>query len=158
MVSSILESRSLEHRVVSLTALVDQLVQQVAELKHENAALRQQVCELHCDVGYWKSTHSRAVERHSKTQSSLDEANAEIRQLKAERFGKQSEKSSSTDRSNELVDPQQPASPKNKRGQQRGRPAPKRRDYSHLPTRHEQMDLPEYAKACAVCGKPTADL
>ncbi|MEO8271865.1 MAG: IS66 family transposase, partial [Aureliella sp.] len=98
------------------------------------------------------------VERHSKTQASLDEATAEIRQLKAERFGKQSEKSSSTDRSNELVDPQQPTSPKNKRGQQLGRPAPKRRDYSHLPTRHEQIDLPEEAKVCACCGKPLAGL
>lgn len=158
MVTSILESASLEHRVVYLTALVDQLVQEVSELRRENADLRQQVSELRCEVGFWKSMHSRAVERHGKTQASLDEANAEIRQLKAERFGKQSEKSSSSDRSNELVDPQQPAKPKNKRGQQPGRPAPKRRDYSHLPAREELIDLPEDAKVCACCGEPLADL
>ena len=56
--------------------------------------------ELRCEVGYWKSLHARAVERNTKLQAELDQAKAEIRQLKAERFGKQSEKQSATDRSN----------------------------------------------------------
>ena len=90
--------------------------------------------------------HARAVERNTKLQAELDQAKAEIRQLKAERFGKQSEKQSATDRSNDLDDPQQKAAPKKKRGQQPGRPAPKRRDYSHLPAREEQIDLPDDAK------------
>lgn len=158
MSASILESPSVEHRLASLTALVDQLVHQVADLQRENADLRQQVHELHCDVAYWKSMHGRAVERHIKTQAELDQANAEIRQLKAERFGKQSEKKPNSDRSNSLADPQQPAVPKNNRGQQPGRPAPKRRDYSHLPKRQEQADLAEDAKICACCGEPLEDL
>jgi len=68
--------------------------------------------------------HARAVERNAKLQAELDQSKAEIRQLKAERFGKQSEKQTSTDRSNDLDDPQEQVPPK-KRGQQPGRPAPK---------------------------------
>ena len=102
--------------------------------------------------------HARAVERNTKLQAELDSAKAEIRQLKAERFGKQSEKQSATDRSNDLDDPQNPATSKKKRGQQPGRPAPKRRDYSHLSAREELIDLAGDAKICDCCGKPLADL
>jgi hypothetical protein len=89
--------------------------------------------------------HAGAVQRNVKLQAKLDQANAEIRQLKAERFGKRSEKQSSADRTNELLDPAAPVAPKKKRGQQPGRPAPRRRDYSHLPTREETVDAPEAA-------------
>jgi len=52
---------------------------------------------------------------------------------------------------------QNQAAPKKKRGQQPNRPAPKRRDYSHLPTRDELINVPEDDKVCACCGKPLAD-
>ena len=114
--------------------------------------------QLRCDVAYWKSMHARAVDRNTKLQAELDQAKAEIRQLKAERFGKQSEKQSATDRSNDLDDPRDQATPKKKRGQQPGRPAPKRRDYSHLSAREELIDLAGDAKICDCRGKPLADL
>ena len=155
----------LHEQLESLTALVQQLRQEVTELRAENAALRQenaelrqQVCELRCEVGYWKSRHADAVRRNVKLQAELDQAKAETRQLTAERFGKQSEKQSTADRSNQLDDPPQQAATKNKRGQQPGRPAPRRRDYSHLPAREETIDLPDEAKVCAGCGKPLSDL
>jgi transposase len=164
MSASTLERTSVDEQLRSLAAVVEQLRQEVgelrsenAELRRENAELRQQVRELRCDVGYWKSRHVDAVKRNVSLQGELDLANAEIRQLKAERFGKQSEKRSSSDRSNDLNDPQEQP-PKKKRGQQPGRPAPKRRDYSHLPEREEQIDLPEDATICTCCGKPLADL
>jgi hypothetical protein len=53
-----------------------------------------------------------------------------------------------------LLDPEAPAAAKKKRGQQPGRPAPKRRDDSHLPTREETVDVPEATKVCACCGLP----
>ena len=142
MSASLLERNPVDGQLRSLTALVRQLQQDVCGLRRENADLRQQVSELRCDVGYWKSLHARAVQRNVKLQAELDQATAEIRQLKAERFGKQSEKQSASDRSNDLDDPQQQAAPKKKRGQQPGRPAPKRRDDSQLPVREEQIDLP----------------
>lgn len=151
MSASLLERNPIDDQLQSLAALVQQLRQEVGELRRENAELR-------CEVGYWKGMHARAVERNTKLQAELDQAKAEIRQLKAERFGKQSEKRSAIDRSNDLDDPGKQAASKKKRGQQPGRPAPKRRDYSHLPVREEQIDLPEDAKVCDCCGKPLADL
>ena len=144
MSAPVLEQDSLDEQLRSLTTIVRQL--------------RQEVHKLRGDVAYWKSMHARAVDRNAKLQAELDSAKAEIRQLKAERFGKQSEKQSATDRSNDLDDPRQGATPKKKRGQQPGRPAPKRRDYSHLSAREELIDMAEDAKVCDRCGKPLADL
>ena len=165
MSASLLETDGVYEQLQSLKALVEQLRQEVSELRAENAALRrenvelrQQVCELKCEVGYWKSRHADAVKKNVKLQAELDQAKAEIRQLKDERFGKRSEKRSSADRSNELADSLQPPSKPKKRGQQPGRPAPKRRDLSHLPAREETIDLPDEAKVCACCGLPFADL
>ena len=149
MDSSLLDSPSVQD--ADLLAIIVNLQTEVAQLRRE-------VKELRCDVGYWKSRHADAVKRNHQLQQELDEAKAEIKNLKAERFGKQSEKGSAVDRSNDLDDPQDPVSPKKKRGQQPGRPAPKRRDYSHLPAHEEQVDLPEDAKICDCCGKPLADL
>ena len=157
MKAALLESPAVEEQIRSLTALVLQLQQDVDELRQENAGFHRQVSELKCEVGYWKSQHARAVERNIQLQAELDVANAEIRELKAERFGKTTEKQSARDRTNHLEDPAQPATPQKKRGQQPGRPAPKRRDYSHLPVRAELIDLPEQDKVCACCGQPLAD-
>jgi transposase len=153
MNASLLETDSLAEQVQSLLAAVDRLRAEVDALRQENGELRQQVRELRCDVGYWKNMHARATQRNVTLQAELDQAKAEIRQLKAERFGKRSEKQSAVDRSNQLVDPEKPTVP-NKRGQQPGRPAPKRRDYSHLPVHQETVDLPEDARVCVCCGKP----
>lgn len=158
MSASLVLADSVTEQFGSLRTLVRQLQQEVGELRRENAELRRQVHELRCDVGYWKSMHARAVERNIKLQAELDQANAEIRQLKAERFGQRSEKQSAADRSNDLQDSQEQATPKNNRGQQPGRPAPQRRDYSHLPVREERVDLADDAKVCDGCGKPLADL
>lgn len=144
-------------QIQALWLTVEQLRAEVTELRRENSSLRQQVRELLSEVGYWKSRHADAVKRNVKLQAELDQAKAEIRQLKDERFGKRSEKQSTSDRSNRLDDPQQ-LTPKNKRGQQPGRPAPKRRDYSHLPVREETVDVRDEGKVCGCCGKPFADL
>lgn len=158
MNASVLEPCVVFEQIRSLTVLVQQLQQEVSDLRRENAGLRRQVSELQCEVGYWKSLHARAVERNVALQAELDVALAEIRELKAERFGKSTEKQSARDRTNHLTDPNEPTVPQKKRGQQPGRPAPKRRDYSHLPVREELIDLPEQDQVCACCGKPLTDL
>ncbi len=127
----------------------------VAELRAEVAGLCRQVLDLRCEAGYWKSRHADAVLRIDTLQSELAAARAEIRQLKADRFGKKSEKQ---DRSNRLDDPQeQDATPK-RRGQQPNRRGPARRDYSHLPARESVLELPPADAVCDCCGKPLADL
>ena len=105
MIASLLESVSLAEQVRTLLAEVQSLRSEVAELRSENAKLQQQVSDLRCEAGYWKSRHADAVRHNVKLQAELDQAKAEIRQLKAERFGKSFEKQASADRSNELADP-----------------------------------------------------
>ena len=148
-----LEWNPVGQQLESLRALVEELRCDVgmlraenAELRRENAELRQQVNGLRCDVGYWKSRHADAVERNTKLQAELDEAKAEIRQLKAERFGKKTEKQSTSDRTNQLDDPKEQAAPKKKRGRQSGSRSPKRRDYSHLPACVQEVEVPDDAK------------
>ncbi len=156
-----LERNPVDEQLESLRALVEELRRDVgelraenAELRRENAELRQQVNALRCDVGYWKSRHADAVKRNEKLQAELDKAKAEIRQLKAERFGRKTEKESARDRSNRLDDPSEQTAPKKKRGRQPGSLAPQRRDYSHLPARIQEIDVPDEAKVCACCGLP----
>ncbi|MGH7128482.1 MAG: IS66 family transposase, partial [Planctomycetaceae bacterium] len=139
--------------------LVAELREEISQLRREVAELGREIAELRCEAGYWKSMHAAALKRNEKLQAELGEAHAEIRQLKADLFGRKSEKRSSADRSNDLEDPHDRAAAgkKKKRGQQPGRPGPPRRDYSHLPVREELVDVPPEARVCDHCGKPLAD-
>lgn len=131
----------------------------VSEMREEISQLRREVSELRCEAGYWKSRHADAVRRNQKLQQELDQAHAEIRQLKADLFGRRSEKQSSADRSNDLDDPEDRGrANKKKRGQQPDRPGPARRDYSHLPVREEFIDIGPEGCVCGRCGRPLADL
>ena len=119
-------------------------------------ALRREVCELRCEVGYWKSRHADAVVRNERLTAELVEARGEIRVLQDKLFGRKSEKSRSGDRSNDLFDPEQASTKTKKRGAQPGHKGHDRRDYSHLPVREEFIPLPEESLACPDCGKPAA--
>jgi Transposase C of IS166 homeodomain len=133
---------------VRLLAENDQLRADVERGRRQNLELRQQ-------VGYWQSMHARATQRLDEVQQELELLRGEIRKLKADLFGRKAEKRSSKDRSNDLEDPQETAAkPKRKRGQQPDRPAPKRRDYSHLPKRTRKVELPPEQCHCPECGKP----
>jgi transposase len=132
--------------VVRLLAEVDQLRAEVAGLRRENLELRQQ-------VGYWRSRHADAVRRIAALEQENEYLRGENRKLQADRFGRRSEKQSNSDCTNNLDDPADPK-PKRKRGRQPGQPAPKRRDYSHLPFREQVIDLPEAERNCPHCGLP----
>lgn len=137
---------NLARLVTRLLAEVDQLRAEVASLRRENLELRQQ-------AGYWQSRHADAVRRIAALEQENEQLRGENRKLQAERFGRRSEKQSGSDRSNELEDPAD-AKPKRPRGRQPGQPAPRRRDYSHLPSREQFMDLPETDRVCPDCGQP----
>jgi transposase len=132
--------------VTRLLAEVDQLRAEVTVLRRENLELRQQ-------AGYWQSRHADALRRIAVLEQENEQLRGENRNLQAERFGRRSEKQSGSDRSNELDDPAD-AQPKRPRGRQPGQPAPRRRDYSHLPAREQFIDLPEAESVCPDCGLP----
>jgi hypothetical protein len=131
-----------------LLAENDQWRAAVERLQRENLELRQQ-------AGYWQSMPARACQRLEEMHQELELLGGEIRQLKADLFGRKSEKQSRKDRSNDLEDPQETATqPTGKRGQQPHRPAPQRRDYSHLPAIIDKVELPPEPCHCPDCGKP----
>jgi transposase len=134
-----------------LTALVSRLLAEVDQLRAEVAGLRRENLELRQQAGYWKSRHAEAVQRIAALEQENEKLRGEVRKLQAERFGRRSEKQSSSDRSNELEDPAN-TKPKRPRGRQPGQPAPQRRDYSHLPAREQVIDLPEAERICPHCG------
>jgi transposase len=136
----------LDSLVTRLLAEVDQLRAEVATLRRENLELRQQ-------AGYWQSRHADAVRRIAALEQENEQLRGENRKLQAERFGRRSEKQSGRDRSNELEDPID-AKPQRQRGRQPGQPAPRRRDYSHLPEREQFIALPETEQNCPECGRP----
>jgi transposase len=132
-----------------------QLRQEVAELRQEVVGLRRENATLRQEAGYWKAMHSRAVQRLDDLEVEVERLRGENRQLQDQLFGRKSEKSSSTDRSNHLEGEEltEEDTPKRKRGQQKDRPGPDRRDYTHLPVREEIHELPPEQRQCPQCGK-----
>src|SRR5437667_6540658 len=136
-----------------LPALVTRLLAEVDQLRAEVTGLRRENLELRQQAGYWQSRHADALRRIAALEQENEQLRGEIRKLQAERFGRRSEKQSGSDRSNELDDPADDT-PKRQRGRQPGQPAPRRRDYSHLPAREQFIDLPEAEPICPDCGLP----
>lgn len=131
------------------------LRQEVADLRQEVASLRRENLELRQRAAYWKGMHALALRRIDELKIEVDRLQGENRQLQTQIFGRKSEKSASSDRTNSLdgEELKEEGSPIRKRGQQKDRPAPKRRDYSHLPVREELHKLPPEQRQCPRCGK-----
>jgi transposase len=119
-------------------------------------ALEQLRADFRWEVGYWKSQHARAVQRIEQLKEELDESRGQVHALQAKLFGRKSEKSASSDRSNDLFDPEEVTAAAKKRGAQPGHAGHGRRDYSHLPIEEEFVALPPESLLCPFCGKPAA--
>ena len=117
----------------------------MAQLRRENLELRQQ-------AGYWRSQHAVAKQQIAALEQEAAQLCGENRKLQDQLFGRKSETSSPTDRSNHLDEPDETAPPQ-PRGQRHDRPGPKRRDYRHLLVREEPRVLPELQRACPTCGR-----
>jgi transposase len=112
-----------------------------------------------------------ARQREATKDARIAVLQAEIRILKQRLYGKKSESRHAADQPKTSL-PQDPlaedaspaeaappgsaaaAKPRRKRGQQKGNPTPKRRDYSHLPVVTEERILPAEEARCSCCGKP----
>jgi transposase len=143
------DSSELLRELRALRREVGQLRGEVASLRAENFELRQQ-------VGYWKSMHARALERIKVLEQENEHLRGENQRLRDQLFGRKSEKQSKADRSNHLdgldgTDSSQGSTPARRR-----QCGPKRRDFSHLPSQEEIVELPKEAQTCSTCGKPLA--
>jgi transposase len=138
-----------------LVGVLENLSREVVGLRADVGRLQRENLELHQQVGYWKSRHRDALHRVSALEQKVEQLEGEKRQLQADLFGRRSETTTRSDRSNHLDDPQDDSQePQRKRGQQPENPGPKRRDYSHLPVRERLLKLPPDQCVCPRCGKP----
>lgn len=132
----------------------DQTEEKVLSILAENRKLLTENSILKADIGYWQSCHKRAVERETALERELQDKNARIKYLTQQLYEKKAERSKKKSESDkEKVVPE-----KRKRGQQPDRPAPKRRDQSHLPVKVEIYDLAESEKYCLSCGLPLNEM
>ncbi len=124
------------------------------QMERELRALRRELSELRCEVGYWKSRHADALKRIEQLKDELHQSQGQVRSLQDKLFGRKSEKSVQGNRSHAWFDPENVATTAKKRGAQPGHIGHGRRDYSHLPVVEEFVALPEASLSCPICGKP----
>lgn len=104
-------------------------------------------------AAYWQAMHQRAVQREQQLQQRIAELEAKLRLREQQLFGRKTETTAAT----ALPPPTTtPAPPRRPRGQQRGRPGPRRRDHSHLPAVVEDREIPGDQCCCRRCGCPFA--
>jgi len=142
-----------------LLEYIKELRLEVASLRKELAEVQQENRDLRREVGIWKSLHERATKKIATLEAENEQLRGEVRQLQNRLYGQKSEQASSKrDRSNhlpgeEINDDGQPLVPQ-PRGQQKGKPGPKRRNYSHLPVVEEWITLSPEEARCPQCGRP----
>jgi transposase len=105
-------------------------------------------------AGYWKAMHDRALQREAALQQRVAELEAQLRLREQQLFGRKSEAGAAA-----APTPPQAApgpQPRRRRGQQPGRPGPRRRDYAHLPAVVEEHEIPGEQCCCRACGRPFA--
>jgi transposase len=121
---------------------------------------------------YYRSRFQAAKQREATKDARIAHLEAELRMLKQRLYGTRSESRHNADPATP-ASPQDPlaedaapaeaakppaavARPRRQRGQQKGNPIPKRRDYSHLPVLTEERVLSDEAARCSCCGQPFA--
>jgi transposase len=107
-------------------------------------------------AAYWQAMHRRALEREAQLQAEVARLQALLRLREQQLFGRKTEASAATEPVVPLATPTHPP-PRRPRGQQPGKPGPKRRDYSQLPAILEDQELPPEQCRCSRCGQPFAD-
>jgi transposase len=122
-------------------------------------------------ANYYRAMFRAVKQREATKDARIAQLEAEIRILKQRLYGSKSESRHGADQPGtappqdllaEDAAPAEAASPdaasatepRRKRGQQKGNPIPKRRDYSHLPVLSEERVLPDEEARCSCCGKP----
>jgi transposase len=101
-------------------------------------------------AAYWQAMHHRAVQREKLLHEENEQLHARIRSLEQQLFGRKTDSPATGD------GPARPTRSPRPRGQQRGKPGPKRRDYSHLPVVEQDVELPAEQQRCTSCGQPFA--
>jgi transposase len=92
----------------------------------------------------------RAVARETRLKQEIASLQAQLRLREQQLFGRKADSTTTAEGA------ARPARSPRPRGQQPGKPGPRRRDYSHLPAVDQLIDLPPGQRCCARCGQPFA--
>jgi transposase len=106
-------------------------------------------------AAYWRSLHQRAVQRETQLKQQIAELEAKLRLREQQLFGRKTEATAATVPATPPPAGAAPP-PRRPRGQQRGRPGPRRRDHAHLPAIPEDHQLPGAQCCCQGCGRSFA--
>jgi transposase len=98
--------------------------------------------------------HDRAQKRAQQLQRRVAELEAQLRLREQQLFGRKTGARAAAARATTPTAPGAP--PRRRRGQQPGRPGPRRRDYSHLPAVAGGLEIPGDACCCRRRGRPFA--
>src|SRR4051812_49238469 len=101
-------------------------------------------------AAYYKAMLDRAVAREAQLKDEFATLQARLRLREQQLFGRKADSTTSAEGSTRPARSQRP------RGQQPGKPGPKRRDYSHLPAVEQVLELPAEQQRCSGCGQPLA--
>src|SRR3954447_12375065 len=101
-------------------------------------------------AAYYKAMLDRAVARETQLKQEVASLQAQLRLREQQLFGRKADSTTTAEGA------ARPARSPLSRGQQLGKPGPRRRDYSHLPTVDQLIDLPSGQQCCARCGQPFA--
>jgi transposase len=103
-------------------------------------------------AGYWKAMHQRALERETLLRQENEQLRAQLRLREQQLFGRKTESCVATAPTPSPAGSDGP--PRRPRGQQRGRPGPRRRDHTHLPALGEEHEIAAAQGCCQRCGRP----
>jgi len=115
-----------------------------------NCPIHVELSKLRSENAYWCKMHHKAVERETALKQEITELQAKLRLRERQLFGRKSEKGHNKQDSAESND----NGKKKRRGQQPGSKGHGRRDYSHLPVKEEDHDIPQSECHCPICGLP----
>src|SRR5512135_1027987 len=101
-------------------------------------------------AAYYKAMLDRAVAREAQLKQEIASLQAQLRLREQQLFGRKADSTTTTE------GPARPARSPRPLGQQPGKPGPQRRDYSHLPTVDQVIDLSPERQRCSRCGEPFA--
>ena len=107
-------------------------------------------------AAYYKAQHARTLEREAQLKVEIERLKAKLRLREQQLFGRKTESAAATAPAAPDRPPADTPTPR-PRGQQPGRPGPKRRDYSHLVAVEDPQVLPPEECRCSRCGQPFAD-
>jgi transposase len=107
-------------------------------------------------ASYWQAMHRLSLEREAQLKAEVARLEALLRLREQQLFGRKTEAAAATEPAAPLATTANPP-PRRPRGQQPGKPGPKRRDYSHLPAVVEDHQLAPEQCRCSRCGQPFAE-